>query len=144
MLNFLTSSNSKTTPQAIDSPPLGVTTIAQISGAITALVAAAIAIVPTIVGVDTTDAIKIALIGLVGAGILAWAIAAAGDTLARAYATAHVTRTEQGEDNQPAIQTAAIRLADAYAASHGLTLTTPASAADSGTPAAATLVYSPS
>jgi hypothetical protein len=63
------------------------------------------------------------LIGLVGVGILAWAIAAAGDSLARAYALAHVTRTPSDQNNQPAIQTAANKLAEVYAAAHGITIT---------------------
>ena len=64
--------------------------------------------------------ITVALIALVGAGVIGWSIAATGDTLARAYASAHVTRTEVGENNQPAIQTAAEKLAQVYAAAHGI------------------------
>jgi NADH:ubiquinone oxidoreductase subunit 6 (subunit J) len=86
-MNLFTSSSSTTTP-AINSPPLGVTTIAQLSGAFTALIAAAIAVYQGFAEVDTADPMKITLIGLVGAGIIAWAIAAAGDSLARAYAAA--------------------------------------------------------
>jgi hypothetical protein len=140
---FSSSKSSATTQQAIDTPPLGVTTVAQLSGAITAVGAAVVAILPTILGVDTTDALKIALIGLVGAGILAWAIAAAGDTLARAYAAAHVTRTPSDQDNQPALQTAAIRLADAYAAAHGLKISAQASPANGGASTSTASVYAP-
>jgi hypothetical protein len=74
-------------------------------------------------GFDVLNAptsITVALIALVGAGIIGWSIAAAGDTLARAYASAHVTRTATGENNQPAIQTAAEKLAQVYAAAHGI------------------------
>jgi len=143
MMRLLTSSSSTTSDQAIDTPPLGVTALPQFFGALTALGAATIAIYQVIAGVDTTDPLKIALIGLVGVGILAWAIAAAGDSLARAYAAAHVTRTEPDKVNQPAIQSAAVRLADAYAAAHGMKLSTQASTADGGTSATTASVYSP-
>lgn len=143
-MNSLTSSSSSTPAPTIDTRPLVVTALPQFFGAFTALGAAAIAIYQVIAGVNTTDPLKIALIGLVGVGILAWAIAATGDTIARAYASAHVTRTEPGKENQPALQAAAIRFADAYAAAHGVKPPTPAIPTDGGAPAATNSVYSPS
>ena len=143
-MNPFTSSSSSTTPPTIDTPPLVVTALPQFFGAFTALGAAAIAIYQVIAGVDTTDPLKIALIGLVGIGILAWAIAATGDTIARAYASAHVTRTEPGKENQPALQAAAIRFSDAYAAAHGIKPPTPAIPTDGVVSAASSSNYSPS
>jgi hypothetical protein len=140
----LPNTDSNTNPPVIDTPPLGVTTLAGLSGAFTALVAAAIAVLQGLDVLNVTEPVKIALIGLVGAGILAWAIAAAGDTFARAYALAHVTRTEPGQDNQPALQTAAVRLADAYAAAHGLKVTTPTNTTDGGASVSTPSTYSPS
>ena len=70
-MNPFTSSSSSTTPPTIDTPPLVVTALPQFFGAFTALGAAAIALYQVIAGVDTTDPLKIALIGLVGIGILA-------------------------------------------------------------------------
>ncbi len=101
----------------IDTSPQGFTTAAGFSAAVTAIVAALIAVGQGLGFelVDAPTAIKVALIGLIGAGIIGWAIAATGDTLARAYALAHVTRTEEGTENQPAIQTAADKLAKVYA-----------------------------
>ncbi len=143
-MNLFTSSSSSTTPPTIDTPPLVVTALPQFFGAFTALGAAAIAIYQVVAGVDTTDPLKIALIGLVGVGILAWAIAATGDTIARAYASAHVTRTEPGKENQPALQAAAIRFADAYAAAHGAKPPTPAIPPNGAAPATTHSNYVPS
>jgi hypothetical protein len=114
----------------IDTPPLTFTGAAGLSAAITGLVAAAISVLQGFDVLDAPDPIKIALIGLVGAGIIGWAIAATGDTLARAYALAHVTRTEAGKENQPALQTAANKLAEVYAAANpAVTVPTVAQAA---------------
>ena len=118
-------STSPNTP-VIDTPSPNFTWIAGVSGAITALIAGAIAIGQGL-GFDVLAAptpVKVALIGLIGAGIIGWSIAAAGDTLARAYALAHVTRTEPGKENQPALQIAAHELAGVYAAAHGVPMLT--------------------
>jgi hypothetical protein len=117
-----TSTNTSTSTKVIDTPAVGFTWIAGLSGAVTAIIAAAISIGQGF-GVDVLNSptpITVALIALVGAGIIGWSIAATGDTLARAYASAHVTRTETGENNQPAIQTAAEKLAQVYAAANGV------------------------
>jgi hypothetical protein len=127
-----TSSSTNTSSEVIDTPAVGFTWIAGLSGAVTAIIAAVISIGQGL-GFNALEAptpITVALIALVGAGIIGWSIAATGDTLARAYASSHVTRTETGENNQPAIQTAAEKLAQVYAAAHGIsteanTTTTP-------------------
>ena len=77
-----------------------------------------IAVLQALNVLDISEPIRIALIALVGAGILAWAIAAAGDSLARAYGLAHVTRTDPTKENEPAIKTAAFKLAEVYAAAN--------------------------
>lgn len=113
---------TKTSTEVIDTPSPGFTWIAGVSGAITAIVAALVSIGQGL-GFEVLDAptpITVALIALVGAGIIGWSIAATGDTLARAYALAHVTRTKEGEENQPALQIAADQLAKVYAAAHGI------------------------
>src|SRR5688500_14664792 len=124
-MNRFTSSSTNTTTPAIDTPSTGFTSaagfLAGISAVIAAVLAGGLTILQSLDVLSLSEPVKISLIGLVGAGILAYAIAAAGDSLARAYAVAHVTRIE-GKDNQPALQTAAFRLADAYAAAHGLKL----------------------
>lgn len=141
------SSSINTTTPAIDTPSTGFTSaagwLAGIATAITALGTGVLTILQSADVVSLSEPVKVALIGFVGVGILAYAIAAAGDSLARAYAVAHVTRIE-GKDNQPALQTAAFRLADAYAAAHGLKLTTPANTADGEASATTTSVYAPS
>jgi hypothetical protein len=117
-----TSTDPGTSTKVIDTPAVGFTWIAGVSGAVTAIIAAVISIGQGL-GIDvlnTSTPISVALIALVGTGIIGWSIAATGDTLARAYASAHVTRTETGENNQPAIQTAAEKLAKVYAAAHGI------------------------
>ena len=94
----------------VESRKLGFTTAAGFASALTAIVAGVISAVDPIVTNDKIeDPIKIALLGLVGAGIIGWAIASAGDVLARAYASAHVVRLE-GASNQPALQAAAKEL----------------------------------
>jgi len=106
----------------IDTPGTRFTSAAGFSAAIAAALAGALAVLQGLDVLEISEPVKIALIGLVGAGILAWAIAAAGDSLARAYALAHVTRKE-GEENQPAIQTATNKLVEVYGAAHGITIT---------------------
>ena len=146
-MNPFTSSSINTTTPAIDTPSTGFTSaagfLAGISAAIAALLAGALTILQSFDVLSLSEPVKVALIGFVGVGILAYAIAAAGDSLSRAYAVAHVTRIE-GKDNQPALQTAAFRLADAYAAAHGLKLSTPAKTADGEASATTTSVYAPS
>src|SRR5215212_4278969 len=106
---------TNTDTKTIDTPSTPFTSVAGISAAAAAIVAAVISVLQGLDVLNVTEPVKIALLGLVGAGLLAWAIAAAGDSLARAYAVAHVSRTPSNQDNLPAIQAAAIRLADAYA-----------------------------
>jgi len=117
--------------------------LAGFSAAASAIVAATISILQGLNVLDVTEPVKIGLLGLAGAGLLAWAIAAAGDSLARAYAVANVSRTPSDQDNQPAIQAAAIRLADAYAAAHGVKVTPPASQAGGGASAPPASAYTP-
>jgi hypothetical protein len=117
-----TSTSTNTSTKVIDSPAVGYTWVAGVFGAITAILAAIVTIGQGL-GFEVLEAptpITVALIALIGAGIIGWSIAATGDTLARAYASAHVTRTETGENNQPAIQTAAEKLAQVYGAAHGI------------------------
>jgi hypothetical protein len=111
-------SGSSTNAPVIDSPQVGVTWLAGLSAAVTALIAAGLSVAQAFEVLNVTDPVKIGLIGLVGAGLLSWAIAAAGDALARAYASAHVTRTKPGEENQPALQVAASKFAEVYAAAN--------------------------
>lgn len=143
-MNPFGSSSINTTTPAIDTPSTGFTSaagwLAGISAVITALGTGLLTLLQNANVVSLSEPVKVALIGFVGVGILAYAIAAAGDSLARAYAVAHVTRIE-GKDNQPALQTAAFRLADAYAAAHGLKLSTPANTADGEASATTTSVY---
>ena len=106
--------------RVIDTPGTPFTSAAGFSAAIAAALAGALAILQGLDVLEITEPVKIALIGLVGAGILAWAIAAAADSLARAYAVAHVTRTKPGDPNLPALQTAADKLAGVYVAAHGV------------------------
>jgi len=129
-----TSTDTSTSSKVIDTPAVGFTWIAGLSGAVTAIVAAVISIGQGF-GIDflnSSTPITVALIALVGTGIIGWSIAATGDTLARAYASAHVTRTETGENNQPAVQTAAEKLAQVYASAHGVSTGTNATATPQG------------
>jgi hypothetical protein len=74
----------------IEPDKLAFTTAAGGSAGIVAVLALGTAVVDWLGGVDVTDNIKIALIGLAGAGFLAWAIASGAVVLARAYAASHV------------------------------------------------------
>ena len=111
-------SGTSTDQQVIYTPAVPFTSAAGFSAAITAIGAAVIAVLPTVTVLAVSEPVKVALIALIGAGVLAWAIAAAGDSFARAYGLAHVTRTEPNKPNQPAIQTAAFKLAEVYAAAN--------------------------
>lgn len=101
----------------VGSDPLQITWWAALSGAVTAAGAFGTAILDQVNVLPIPDPIKIAVIGLIGASIIGWAIASAGDALARAYATAHVTPKEE-DLPKPAIQTAATALAEVYKAAH--------------------------
>jgi hypothetical protein len=125
-------SNASNPEVVVDSPSVGSTWLAGLSAAVTALLAAAISIFQGLDVLNLSDPVKIGLIGLIGAGILGWAIATSGDALARAYAQAHVTRVD-GENNQPALQTAANKIAEVYAAAHGVSIIS--NSADQGAPA---------
>lgn len=120
-MSFLfTGSGTPTYDPVIDTPPTRFTTTAGYSAAL-ATILAGLVVIGQGLGFDPVNAptpIKVALIGLVGLGILAWAIAATGDSLARAYALAHVSRTDPSKPNEPAIKTAAFRLAEVYAAAN--------------------------
>lgn len=109
-----TGSNS----EVIDAPRTTFTWAAGYSAAIVAGLSGVLAVLQGLNVLDITEPVKIACIGLVGAGVLAWAIASAGDSFARAYALAHVTRTEEDKPNQPAILMATAKLAEVYAAAN--------------------------
>lgn len=81
--------------KVIEAEMLGSTTIAGIGAAFTGLVGVVTALLSAFG--DVPDAVTAAGVGLIGVAALAWAVAAAGDAIARAYATAHVT----GEDGDP-------------------------------------------
>jgi len=88
-LSFLYDSETKST-DVVGSDSLRFTTAAGFAGALTAITGAVLPLVDKFTALNVSENIKIAMIGLVGVGILGWAIASAGDVLARAYATAHV------------------------------------------------------
>ena len=101
----------------VEADSLRVTWWAALSASVTTIAAFAVAILDQLNALTIPDNIKIAIIGLIGAGVIGWAIASAGDALARAYATAHVTPKED-DVPKPAIQTAATALAEAYKEAH--------------------------
>lgn len=81
---------TKTDEEPVQASPMRFTAVAGYAGAFTAATSAAIAVLPQIVELKVGDNIKVALIALVGAGVIAWAVASAGDALGRAYLTAHM------------------------------------------------------
>lgn len=117
------------TKDVVKADPLQITWWAALAGSVTAITAFVIALLDELNALAIPDNIKIALIGLIGAGIIGWAISSAGDALARAYASAHVTpgvteTTPEGAEKttppKPAIQTAADALAKVYGTAHGV------------------------
>jgi hypothetical protein len=83
----------------------GFATKAGFAAAITAIAGAVIAAVEEFASLMVDPAIKVAALGLVGIGALAWAIAATDDVLARAYATAHVVASPGTEEKpMPVLQ----------------------------------------
>jgi len=89
---------------------LGTTTVAGIGASIAAISGAVVALLPTFAGMNVPDSLKVAGIAVVGLATVAWAIATAGDALARAYATAHV---EPGKTT-PALPAALAAIAASY------------------------------
>lgn len=81
---------TKTDEEPVQASPMRFTAVAGYAGAFTAATSAAIAVLPQIIELEVGDNIKVALIALVGAGVIAWAVASAGDALGRAYLTAHM------------------------------------------------------
>lgn len=123
----------------VNADPLQITWWAALAGSATAIIAFVIAILDELNALEVSENIKIALVGLIGAGIIGWAISSAADALAKVYSTAHVTpevtqTTSEGVEKKtparPAIQTAADTLAKGYGAAHGVPATgAPAAAA---------------
>jgi hypothetical protein len=68
----------------------GFATKAGFAAALTAIGGVVLGIVQEVDKSHVNTPVKVAAIGLVGLGALAWSIAATGDVLARAYASAHV------------------------------------------------------
>jgi len=68
----------------------GFATKAGFAAALTAITGAVLAIVQEVDSSSVHLEVKVAALGLIGVGALAWSIAATGDVLARAYASAHV------------------------------------------------------
>jgi hypothetical protein len=68
----------------------GFATKAGFAAALTAITGVVLAIVQEVDSSNVHLAVKVAALGLIGVGALAWSIAATGDVLARAYASAHV------------------------------------------------------
>jgi hypothetical protein len=104
--------NPKPENNLVESDRLGFTTVAGGASGAVAVIALLTAVLDWLEGVTVNENIKIALIGLAGAGFLAWAIASTGDVLARAYAAAHVVNTDPKttQTSQPALQAAADKL----------------------------------
>ena len=73
----------------------GFATKAGFAAALTAITGVVLAIVQEVDSSSVHLAVKVAALGLIGVGALAWSIAATGDVLARAYASAHVVATTQ-------------------------------------------------
>jgi hypothetical protein len=95
----------------IQSDPLGSTKLAGMGAVITAVAGViATGVVPAFEGM--TEPVQVAGIGAIGLAAVAWAIATAGDAIARAYATSHVV-SKDGE-NAPALPKAVERFAEAY------------------------------
>jgi hypothetical protein len=110
-LSFLYDSATKST-DVVGSDSLRFTTTAGFAGAVTAIVGALLPILDKITALKVSENIKIAAIGLIGAGVLAWAIASAGDVLARAYATAHVHPADGDTPPTPATEWAVSQVLD--------------------------------
>jgi uncharacterized protein YejL (UPF0352 family) len=102
------------TGDVVASDSLRFTTAAGFASAVTAIVSGLVAVLDKITALDVDENIKIALLGVVGAGIVGWSIASAGDVLARAYATSHVHPKEGDQDPRPAIEVAAATLAEGF------------------------------
>ena len=131
-----TISNPNPEKNLIESDKLGFTTVAGGASGIVVVVALLTAVVDWLEGVSVNENVKIALIGLAGAGFLAWAIASGADVLARGYAASHVANKDTA--HQPALQAATEKLepklgelVKAYGAAH------PPVRPDGGTPVAA-------
>jgi hypothetical protein len=92
-MGFRITSETKTN-DVIGSDSLRFTTTAGIASVFAAVVGAAIPVLDKITALNVSENVKIAMLGLVGAGVVGYAIASAGDVLARAYATAHVHPAE--------------------------------------------------
>ncbi len=83
----------------------GFATKAGFAAALTGITGVVIAAVQQFAELKVDPALKVAALALVGIGALAWAIASAGDVIARAYASAHVVPAPKaGEEPTPVLQ----------------------------------------
>ncbi len=94
-------SPGKKTGDVVGGRATGFATKAGFGAALTAITGAAVAAVQQIGSISVDPAIKVAALGLIGLGALAWSIAATGDVLARAYASAHVVPGDGGGSPTP-------------------------------------------
>jgi hypothetical protein len=106
---------SPTAGDRIESEPLNFTSSAGIAGVIAALAGAIPALLEALTVLELSDAQFIAVLALIGAGTVAFAIASAGDALARAYASAWVVARTDEEAAKPVLQLAAEKYAEARA-----------------------------
>ena len=93
IVGTLLSSDTKEN-DVVGADSLRFTTAAGYAAAVTAVVGALLPVLDKVTALSVSENIKIAMLGLVGAGVLAYAVASAGDVVARAYATAHVHPAE--------------------------------------------------
>jgi hypothetical protein len=89
LLDTLFSGDTEQT-DVVGADSLRFTTAAGYASAVTAVLGGLLPVLDKVNVLDVSENIKIAMIALVGAGVISYAIASAGDVLARAYATAHV------------------------------------------------------
>lgn len=102
----------------IEAGSLRFTTTAGYVAAMTAILAGMVPVLDWLTRLEVNEKLKIALLGLIGASVLGWAIASAGDVLARAYASAYMRPRKN--DSDPATPLLG-EFIDAYKATHSTT-----------------------
>lgn len=102
----------------IEAGSLRFTTTAGYAAAITAILAGMVPVLDWLTRLEVSENLKIALLALIGAGVLGWAIASVGDVLARAYASAYMKPRKN--DSDPATPLLG-EFIDAYKATHSAT-----------------------
>ena len=118
IINALLGGNPETGDR-IEARPLKFSGVAGITSAMVAIAGAIPAVLQALDELNLSDTQFLGVVGLIAAGVLGFAIASAGDALARAYSAAWVVPKSDERDAHPALMDVAVALGRTAATAPG-------------------------